>query len=482
MNKQIKILRIFLYFGLLSGVFFLSYKAIVPSGQISYVRDFSEESRFIDVLKPLERTQPAVNGTQTITGGPVYFNLKTPRNFDSAKVSLVYRTSPNWPHQIIELGTLVDPLRSQYLLKPLENQILDRQVSDWSRVASGTVTLYQRQASYRSVEDFLNNLPNLNEVATYNYDLKRDFRLSNYQPDQGSVTLDWPLKGSYSFYTYGRDEDLQLDFSFVDIAFDGARAPTSLTLYEDGKVVKIADLKAQRAQAAAAGRGWRYAFAYHIQGEHLYKLDLRADAGLSTTRLHSSLAKLSFAGQLPFAYAGDHNYNFLTDSREVNLLAINSASLGEVRIGTSTLLIDEAYKQLSFRTLNAINKIKLTKSGLSVMGDGVFAPNEAALINPKFKSLNYLTALNREGINYILAKYDAPQKIGEWQEASAEFDLRAAQKEKGDYKFMISVPGFKNGEKSTDWLEIKEIKVDLRGQNWLEMLKGAIRRVIKRLI
>lgn len=479
MSKEIKNLRIFLYLVLVCVVVFLFYKAIVPFGQISYVRDFASESRFIDIIKPLERTQPVIDGTQTITGGPVYFNLKAPRNFDTAKVTFKYRLSPVWVHQIIEAGVLVDAARSQYLLKPLENSIIDKQISDWSQVTSDTITLYQRQATYASVESFLKNLPDINQLATYNYDLKRDFRLPAYKPGRG-VTIDWLLKGNYSFYTYAKDEKMKISFDFKELDGVANTAKASLALYEDGKMVKLEDLTMEH--LLTSSYDWSHVLEYDAQGEHLYKVELKLDNTTGTKSISSSQDKLAFVGRVPFAFDYGRKFKLYTDSREVNLLAINSASLGMVKVGSTSLEMTDAYKQYSVRTDSSLCEVVLPKSGLDLSGDGIFAPTRAAAFNPKLKTLNYLTDFEKEGVDYILTKYESPKTIDGWHEAIAEFDLRGATKDKGDYKFMLSIPGFKNGERSTDWLEIKEIKVDLAGQNLWQMIKNGVRRRIKALI
>ncbi|MEI8361386.1 MAG: hypothetical protein WCG01_04610 [bacterium] len=473
----VKTIRL-LFAAILLVVFsFLIYQSVVPFGRISYVRNFADESRFIDVIKPLERTQPVINGTQTITGGPVYFNLKAPRNFDQAEVTLTYRTSPIWQHQIIEMGVLVDQAHSQFKLEPIENTIIDKQLLDWKSLKKDQLFLYQKQVKYYSIDEFLNNLPNQNELAVYNYNLKRDFRLPGYASNVGGSTFDWPLAGGYNFYTYGRDELLKLTFAFVDQPDDSKIQKTSLVLYEDGNVVKIEDLSEER--LLANGQRWSHALEYQIRGEHVYRLELRADKKLETLVIKNTLGKLSFIGRVPFALSAGHDIALLTDSKEVNLLAINSLSLGGVSLGTSSLKMTKAFEQYSLKSNGSISDLKIAKSGLEIIGDGVFAPSEKALINPRVKNLNYLTNIDSEGINYVLASYTSPTVQADWKTAKVKFDLRTAQKEKGDYKFIISVPGFKNGENTTNWLELKEIKVDLTGQALMQKLKNSLRNFIK---
>ena len=122
MNNLVIKFRIIFWLILAGIVSWLLYMAIVPSGQITYVSDFSSSNYFIKKLSPAERVEIPVNGVQNIIGDPVYFSLRTPRRFDSAILTIKYKNETGLP--IIETGVLVDKKIWRYDLEPKENKII----------------------------------------------------------------------------------------------------------------------------------------------------------------------------------------------------------------------------------------------------------------------------------------------------------------------------------------------------------------------
>ena len=137
-------------------VLWLFYMAIVPSGKITYIQDFNQDNYFIQKLTPAERIEDKRNGAQKIIGDPVYFSLRTPRRFDSAKVTIKYKNNSDLP--IIETGVLVDKVLWRYDTKLVENKIIDRLAMVWNAIENNGTILLQKQKKYNSIEEFLNNL------------------------------------------------------------------------------------------------------------------------------------------------------------------------------------------------------------------------------------------------------------------------------------------------------------------------------------
>src|SRR3989338_9514812 len=87
----------------------LVYKDLVVSGQLRAKYNFHDRSPFITVLRPQSRIEPPQHEKgvwfQQIKDQPVYFDVRLPRSFDMAKVSMVFQ---NIDQPIIELGALAD--------------------------------------------------------------------------------------------------------------------------------------------------------------------------------------------------------------------------------------------------------------------------------------------------------------------------------------------------------------------------------------
>ncbi|MCX6796691.1 MAG: hypothetical protein NTW06_04320, partial [Candidatus Falkowbacteria bacterium] len=150
-------------------VLWLLYMGIVPSGKITYDTDFKNDNFFIKKLTPAERVdeikrnvppslfQSFGEASQKIIGDPVYFSLRTPRRFNSANIEIKYKNNSELP--IIETGVLVDKIVWRYNTKPIENRVIDQLSVKWNMIKSGETIFLQREKKYKSVEEFLKNLP-----------------------------------------------------------------------------------------------------------------------------------------------------------------------------------------------------------------------------------------------------------------------------------------------------------------------------------
>src|SRR3989339_1448939 len=112
MQKIIKI-RIILWSILACVTLWLLYMGIVPGGRIVYSTDLDGDDFFIGKLTPTERVQYE-EGAVAIIGDPAYFNLRTPRPFDLAILTLKYRRPKvnGGFDPIIEAGVLADKVIS----------------------------------------------------------------------------------------------------------------------------------------------------------------------------------------------------------------------------------------------------------------------------------------------------------------------------------------------------------------------------------
>ena len=90
---------------------------------------------------------------------------------------------------------------------------------------------------YQKIKDFLNNLPNINEIALYNYNLTKNIVLNNYAPKQEKRNISADLRGSYEFYTYIKNEDLDFLFKFSDLNKNKDKDNIDIIIYFQDKVI-----------------------------------------------------------------------------------------------------------------------------------------------------------------------------------------------------------------------------------------------------
>lgn len=471
MNKAI-IIRTILWSMLALIIGWFIYMKIAPSGRISYIYNFKKPSYFIGKLTPAERVAlDTVRDQAYIKGGPVYFFLRTPRRFERAKVSVKFKNTTDFP--VMEIGPLNNKSTWSYDLKPLQNKVIDQLSLAWPVVyGENGVRLIEREKKYDAVEQFLANLPARDEIALYNYSLKNNFLLADYEPSRQDNLIDYKFRGAYQFYTYIKQEQLDYAFNFIDLPPDSDNSRIAIKVYSSEGLIYSADVAAKK-----AGGNERQAV-IKIDGlpEAVYRLSVIAHDEVITESITSRQDRFVLINKVWLAKGNKENLALFTNSRLVNAQTVNPASLGKIKIGDAFLDVKETYKQFSAEILGGTAKIELPKDDIIISGNGLFGLTENSLFDPRFKKADGQLDVNGEKINYVLANYQTPVSSDGWLAAVAEFDLAKAYQENGKYQFLISLPFFKAEEPIRGEIIIKEIKIDLSGRSWREKLKRYFRK------
>lgn len=476
-----------LILAIILGIF--AYFKIVPSGKISYVNnDFSQPNYFIGKLAPQERVE--LNKVEAeIKGDPVYFSLRPPRRFESAKVTVKFKNTTNFP--VMEIGLLNDKVAWGYDLKPLSNKIIDALALVWPTVNGGDgIRLIEREKKYEAVEKFLSDLPEkqtlADEVALYDYSLKTKFLLDGYKPKAEVRTIDCGFRGSYQFYTYVKNENLNYLFNFIDLNLNKDSDPVEIKVYSPDGLIYDKRLDDDEVNGLERQVG----FKMPNLPEGVYRLSFIASDDVITKSIVTSQIRFALINKVWLAPGEGKNKILFTDSRQIGAQTINPASLGEIKVGVDVLNLNQTYKQFFLKVPNLdaagqldfasgaspgrakrLAKIELAEDDIIISGDGVFSFSAAEFLEPQFKNVDGNTDINAEKINYVLTAYQTPSESEGWQIASAEFDLTKAYRENGKYQFLISLPGLASAEQAAGAVVIKEIKVELQGTSLWQKLK-----------
>ncbi|OGF41314.1 hypothetical protein A2477_03080 [Candidatus Falkowbacteria bacterium RIFOXYC2_FULL_47_12] len=470
-------IRFVLYSILLLIILVLLNKAILPFGKITYKVTPCDNSFFIQKLHPKDRVSVVDKKTctQRVSGEPVYFNLNTQRTFNEADATITYRNSGQ--NNVIEMGVQADA-RKNYRLQPLENKIIDS--LNWDKISENGVTLLQKNKIYNSVDAFLNNLPPKSEIATYHYDLPTQATIPNYQPNNQPVIIKQPLRGSYQFYTYVDGPTAEFEFLFSDLNNNKDADNVALTLYDmRNNPVTVRNIVDERGgeemrQAQDAG-------GLHLELTTLapgfYKMEMAATDDIVTTQILSSQKILSFinrlwladSSQLPPLTKGrvGVGYTLYTDAGEITASTLNPAALQKILINHDVLNLDETYRQFSVPANEPLNTIQFAHDDVIISGAGIFSFSPESLYNPNYRKIS--KNQNLDSINYIITTYQPqPNAAGEWRTKTLHFDLKNAFRYKHNYNFILSVPGLIAGDHVDDYVEIKNIKINLQGRSLWE--------------
>jgi hypothetical protein len=467
-------------------VLVLLFLKVVPGGHITYTKNYASwlhsGKGFIYNFSPVERVDEKSSRLPRLIGDPVYFSVFTPRTFSKVKLTIKYKSQLSSTTPLVEAGVLADNIVWRYDLQPLDNKILDDLKLPGRRLEENGLTLWQEENSYHDLAGFFADLK-INNLETCPGSLATCLAIYNYSPDftfqfKGlkdslPTLVDVPLRGAHTLFFYINNEPLRLELKFVDLNQDKAADPLAIILSKDGEVVKQVSLADENSNPT----GGREELKSLILEEKslspgLYKVEIKITDDTVIKSIQSSLDRFVFVGKLwPVSLAKP--LNIYTDSNYLQVKAFTPASVQDINFGEKTFSLAEPYKQFNFQVDNSspVKEIKLTKDDVILETNGVFSFNKNMIFNPLLTKVDQFFKLGA-GIKYILADYQAPIIENGETSASAELNLIGVYRENGKYNFMISIPGLKNDDNVSDYLEISEIKMEFSGRTIWQKLLG----------
>lgn len=467
-----KIIKIRIVFGgiLAFVVLWLLLKAIVPAGEILYSTDFNDKNYFLRKITPKERvlTVDTVLPNRII-GDPVYFNLRPVRGFDTAEMTFKFKNMTGLP--LIEAGILVDKTTWRYDLKPLENEILNKLMLVWDVARDEELVLIERDTlssttKYASIAEFLENPPESDRIAVYNYDLNIDYVLPDYEANEKIIELPFSLRGAYQFFTYIKNEELSVNFSFLDLNQNKDADAIEILLWLNNELLDSRRLEDDGVAVDNRRESDLMNFTYTMPDlpKGIYKIEVKVNDDIVTTALKTKQKKFSFFGSI-WLWRGQA-IDFFTDSTLINIKTVNPESLQVVRTSKQEVEINETYKQFSLRSVKATTTLSVEKEDVILAFNGSLSLSSEAHINPRFKQVGPELDINASKIDYVIARYSGPRVEEYHKIATVVFDLKKAYHENKSYSIILSIPGLKAEENdNSKYFEIESISVKLNGKS-----------------
>ncbi len=454
------------------------YLKVLPFGSISYSRDYTSSSRFgkgfINNFTPSERVDLKSSEGALLIGDPVYFSVFTPRTFDKAKLTVVYKDNLSIETPVIEVGVLADNVVWRYDLRPLDNKALDYLMLRWKLTEENGKIFLQKENNYKNAEDFEQDLlgdkiigcPQARQkcFALYNYNLDNNFRIINYQSAR-PIVIDTPLRGAHQFFVYLNKDLLNLEFDFIDLNQSKNPAPIAVVI-SSGKENIVTENIPDKQINSGSGKieEKRMVIKKSNLPAGVYKVEIRVSDDIVIKKIISSLDRLAFINRV-WPVSSVKPLKIYTNSNYLQIKALNPASLQVVNFGGQDFNLNETFRQFDFKadSTSDVKEINLSKDDLVLENNGVFSFSESSLFDPSLKKVDQFFSVKDE-TKYILANYKKPIENEGFKTASTEIKLKGAYRENGKYSFMISVPGLKADDNIHDNLEIYKIKIELSGR------------------
>ncbi|MEI6835368.1 MAG: hypothetical protein WCK59_00910 [Candidatus Falkowbacteria bacterium] len=492
-SRQLRLILL-IFWLILAGL--IVWLKVVPGGAVTYSKSYPAKVNFLGAkdfigqFTPADRVKIEPNLPAKISGDPVYFSVTTPRTFSQAKITITYQDNLSTATPIISAGVLVDNIVWRYKLKPLENKILDNDLSGWVKLSDGDVQLFQKDKKFSSVAEFLNILKNKpTEVcatgnprdclALYNADSLATYlpepQLPKTIPSFKPVTI--PLQGTHQFYFVGAAaKDFNFNFDLADLNLNKQSDPVTISLYYKGaKIFSKTILDNFGGETSGRVRNFSVPLTYKNTAATagLYKIEIKADDDVVIKKITDAPSALIATGYLHPVNASSLPLSFWTDSFFVKVTANNPASLQTLTFGANNFSLSEAYKQFEFENhTGSLNEIKINRDDLLLETDGLFSFAAADFWNPEFKEVDRHFSAS-SSTKYILAVYKAPIEIkNNLRQAVAVLNTKEAYRENGKYSFMLSVPGLSLVNQGS--LLVKNIQVEFSGRTLWDKIKEKI--------
>jgi hypothetical protein len=431
----------------------LLWQELVPSGVFVVSHQVGERSPFIDGLLPDGRVEEPMQDfdgdlVQAIIDDPVFFFVHPHRGFDSVEMEVWFK---NDAVPIVEMGGLAQEAGQVYDLQPLQNLLIDQ--STWSRLEQNGVTLLQRERTFERIADFLVNPPPRYEIATYHYQLTRPYVIEGYIPSSEERVIDVSLRGFHEFKTYVKDETLRYEIAYMDMNRAEGPDPVSVVVVNEfGEPVGSA-YASDDGDTSGEGRPSSLktlSVSIPNLSEGVYKVELRAERDVFFRRLTTSQQKIVFMNNL---YLGDEvawkesarAVSFWTEAKNLAFQTQHAEGVQDVQVGEEKVNIVEPYARYPFTVLeDGVVRTTLPKADALVHTDGHIAFSPDQFFNPDPVRLRETTDLDGLGVNYVIADYTSPERVGNWLVSKAVFDTRVLFQDEGAWKFTFSTPGIRD--------------------------------------
>jgi hypothetical protein len=433
---------------------------LVPNGVFVVNHVVGERSAFIDELSPGERVgevhKTDSGKTQSILEEPVVFFVH-PNRDDYKKVEMeIWFQNETLP--IVELGALSSANPDIYTMTSLHNRLIDE--NGWKKIyGDDGLMLIERESDYDDIDEFFASPPSVNRTAVYRADTPAKYRIPDYAPALGERRIDVSLRGRHEIKTYIKNEPLAFSFSYTDVnREDGADGIRATVFDESGN--PVVEARAQDDGNTTSNNEMSVEKILRLRAEGLeegvYKIVVNATQDVIFRHVSSTQQKIIFTGQV---YIGDEigyaqeerGAEFWAGGGRVKLQTTRAQGVQEVLTGDKSVRIEEPFRWYAFDLENfGAQKVSVQSGDVKIISDSPIAFAQDQYFYPDPVSLVAHRTIENLDVDYVLANYVSPKKVGDWLIAGVEFDVDDLYEDKGAWKFSFSTPQIKEFDTKLD--------------------------------
>lgn len=435
------------------------YKDFVVSGKLVSQYDFKTLSPFITVLRPQGRVSEIKEDGggvfyQELKDEPVYFDVRLPRSFSKAKIRLRYKSF----HQgVIELGAMTELERWNFVLKPVENQIINFLLQDklhWDIVREGDVILFQKQKKFSSIREFLENLPPAEFIASYNFSVEKEFVLEGAEVKKGGIDIFKTLRGSHRMHVYVKDEPLDFIFLLQDVNRHAGDDYASIDVYRGKEnlyhdFIKL-DENSKDNRIMSETKEMRVRLPY--TGDGAYRIEVTSPTDdIFIRRISTPQDYLVFINSVYFGDNVGYSDEFdkeresktklFTNARIIAAKTTHQEGLQTILFGKKQFRVKETHRKYFYKTFFGTHEITIPKNDIVLDGKGLFSFSKESFFNPDVTTLSDGSEFDTEKIHYVITRYRPPRELENgWRENEIDFVVPSYYIKDREMHFIISIP------------------------------------------
>ncbi|MCG2794379.1 MAG: hypothetical protein L6427_00620 [Actinomycetia bacterium] len=447
-------------------VVMLIYLNIAPFGAKIVLEIGSEQgSEKVEVVRPFSSSSiltPGDNGSayqiprlKMITD-EVSLKVEVPYpSFSEAVAEIKYHGDPD----SLLLGVR-GPETSEYRIEPVHNKGLNN--LSWDRVDNGSLTLFQKEKEFNTVEEFLKMLPSIVEadiaedgqsrVATYAYSPRQPAPKIDISKANESITIDATLRGPHTFFVYITDKASEFSLVKQELNWYEGEDPLTINFYKDDALVfseavpDDGDISASKEPSSPRE--------VDIQlprlEEGVYRVELDCYIDVLMRDIFSSQRYLSFFDRV---FLVDHEHyevgpskpvTLYTDAQEFIVETWHPGSSQTIVVnGEEQIGVNEFQKRVTEGLSEPVNVIETEMGDIVIESpDSFFAFSEDSLFDPfPLKTETYSGKVSPADLDYIIAHYMIPREKGEWFSQTVTINLEGVEPMDNQLDFALRAPG-----------------------------------------
>jgi hypothetical protein len=464
------------YIAITISILIIIFIVFYNSAPLNISKKYSSIDHNTLVLTPKNRLNN-VGGISQQTGNLIYFNSPMPFKFDAANVKMKFKNRSS--QQQILLGYR-DQNEWHYNTQVLDDPILNK--LNWIKIGHGPY-LYQKSATYKTIDDFLKKPPQNKVVGTSGYK-GEELQTSNttppnYQPANTNTSINVPLRGKTTMYAYLNHEPFDMSFTKQDLNWYSDPDAAKISVYKSKDKVFDATIDDDGNSTNNHKPGIKQTINIKNPGPGLpesgvYKIVIDAPIDSLITNITTNLNKLVFEGPLYIAdnravYGGIAKTNptkLVTNAQSISFRSDHNQSQ-IANVDKQVIKINKSGQIVTVNNSNPAANITIPASDMILNGIGYFALTSEQFFEPtpyKILPINNVDDLTK--VDYVLTDYPgAPKHVGNWLIAERSFNLTDAVTQKRQLSWVINAPGLKENKCT---VEYKSIEMTLTKKGWFK--------------